>query len=123
MLLLFAIIDKLHAVFKESRSYQPRGSGGGSAAGGSAAGGGKASAAADADESGGGSGSDEWVGAMRERLQKHDQSVLTELVQTLRDYEEELLPAADATEVFDVLGVLGDVLGEASSADAWLGLA
>ena len=42
--------------------------------------------------------------------------------QTLRDFEEELLVAGDATEIFDVIGVLPEVLGEAPSAEAWLGL-
>ena len=41
----------------------------------------------------------------------------------LRDFEDEMLPAADATELFDVLGWLGDVLADSPSADAWLGLA
>ena len=59
---------------------------------------------------------------MRERLQRHDQMVLKELVQALRDFEEELLVAADATELFDAAGVLADVLAESASADAWLGL-
>ena len=96
MLLLFAMVDKLHAVFKEPRPYHPR------------------SASGDGDE---------WVPLMRERLQKYDQGVLKELTQLLRDFEDELLPAGDATEVFDVLGVLSEVLNEAPSADAWLGLA
>ena len=125
MLLLFAMVDKLHAVFKEPRPYHPR------------------SASGDGDE---------WIPMMRERLQKYDQGVLKELTQLLRDFEvrplafrprplpwtrprhaepscatvppqDELLPAGDATEVFDVLGVLSEVLNEAPSADAWLGLA
>jgi len=99
MLLLFALIDKLHGAFKEKRPFHKR-----------------------SGDSSGADG-DEWVSVMRERLQKHDQAVLKELSQLLRDFEEELLPAADATEFFDVLGILGDVLNEAPSADAWLQLA
>ena len=59
---------------------------------------------------------------MRERLQKHDQAVLKELADLLSTFEEELLPAGDATEIFDVLDLLGAVLAEAPSADAWLEL-
>ena len=39
-----------------------------------------------------------------------------------QEFESELLVAADATELLDVLGLLGDVLREAASADEWLGL-
>ena len=57
-----------------------------------------------------------------ERLQSHDQPLLKELTTVLADFEEELLPAADATEMLDVMGWLGDVLSESADADTWLGL-
>ena len=97
MLLLFALLDKLQDILKGPRSYQPSGGGGGGAGGG--------------DEAAG----ESWVALMRERLQRHDQMVLKELVQALRDFEEELLVAADATELFDAAGVLADVLAEPTS--------
>ena len=100
-LLLFAVVDKLHSILKEARAFHPRSDASGAAP----------------------EGADEWVGLMRERLQRHDQSVLKELTAMLREYEEDLLPAADATEVLDVLGVLAEVLRDAPSADTWLGLA
>ena len=96
-------------MFKDKRPYHdPQKSGG------------AGSGSADASSGGGG---DEWVAGTRERLLKHDQDVLKELTSLLSEFEDELLPSADAAEVLDVLGLLGDVPSGAASADAYLGLA
>ena len=98
VLLLFALVDKLQSALKDPRKYHTP---------------------APPHEDG----ADAWLALFKARLRAHDQGLLKELVSVLGEFEEELLVAADGTEIFDVLGLLGDVLAEAPSVDAWLGLA
>ena len=117
MLLLFALVDKLQSALKAPRKYQPASSSSSAAS----------SAAASAATGGGSSGaastsSDEWLARMKVRLQRYDQPLLKELTTVLGDFEDELLPAADATELLDAMGWLGDVMGESPDANTWLAL-
>ena len=77
VLLFFALIDRVQSFFKPESA--------------------KSADGADADG---------WVAVMHERLRKQDQSLLGQLTQLVREYEEELLPAESASEIFDILGVL-----------------
>ena len=95
VLLYFALINQLQSILKDPRPFH--------------------TPSTSAGES-----SDACIPAMRERLQKHDQVVLKELLEMLSAFEEEMLPAGDAMEMFDALELLGPVLSEATSADAWL---
>ena len=63
-----------------------------------------------------------WLARMKVRLQRYDQPLLKELTTVLGDFEDELLPAADATELLDTMGWLGDVMGESPDANTWLAL-
>ena len=74
------------------------------------------------EEGGEGRGGEEWVRAMRHRLRMHTQPVLKEMEGTvLREFEEEMVVAADADELMDAMGVLGEVLdGGAKSGEEWL---
>ena len=99
VLLFFGMVERLQAILKAT--------GGG--------GGGGGGAAEEADKESG------WVAAMRTRLRTNDQAVLKELVALLREYEEEMLPAGDAMEMFDALGLLVPVLAENGSVEKWLG--
>ena len=65
MLLLFGLLDKLHSAFKDNRPYHPPAPSAGTTDAGTTATG------------------EEWVGVMRERLMRHDQHVLKELVQVM----------------------------------------
>ena len=60
------------------------------------------------------------VATMRERLRMHDQQVLKELAQLVRDFEEEMLVIGDFGEFADVAEILQEVLQMAPSADAFL---
>ena len=60
------------------------------------------------------------VATMRERLRMHDQQVLKEVAQLVRDFEEEMLAIGDFGEFSDVAEILQEVLQMAPSADAFL---
>ena len=100
MLLLFALVDRLQAALKAPRDYH----------------------AGHTKVSSSEGGTDESVARVKERLQRYDQPLLKELVAILNDFEEELLPAADATELLDAMGWLSDVLGESPDANTFLSL-
>jgi hypothetical protein len=97
-LIFFALVDRLQSILKEPRPWQP-------------------AADSDAASTGGEAAAGAWVAAMRERLRRHDQAVLSELSSLLCSYQEELLPLANFDEALDVLGMLGQAL-EAGAASA-----
>jgi len=92
----FALVDRLHDILKGKRSWQP------------------------SDESDISAEEDRWVVVMRERLRQHDQCVLKECNDLLRDYEDELLHISNFQEYVDILGLLPEVLQAAGSCDAFL---
>ena len=125
-LLFFALVDRLHSILKPPAASLAEAAdggtptsaaadeGGGAAGGGGGGGGGVGSPAAERPTGG-------WVAAMRTKMQTQDQAVLKEMAGLLGLFEEELLPAADASEVFDVLGLLGLVADAGGNANALLG--
>ena len=112
MLLLVALMDRLHSALKDKRPYH-------TASADDAA---SASAATAPGSGGGADPPPEWVGVMKTRINKYDQNLLKELSTILSDFEDELLPCGDAAEVLDVMGVLPEVLAESTDANTWLGL-
>uniref|UniRef100_A0A7S3AUZ1 E3 ubiquitin ligase UBR4 C-terminal domain-containing protein n=1 Tax=Haptolina ericina TaxID=156174 RepID=A0A7S3AUZ1_9EUKA len=99
MLCFFALIERLQAILKGPRSWQPA-----------------TSAKSVANE-------EQWVADMRERIRHCDQQVLKELGLLLREYEDEILQMNDFQEFFDVLGVLQQVLQQAESSEAFVSTA
>ena len=123
MLLLVGLIDRLQAALKKPRKWHPQSSAGGSGGGGGD-GGGDGGSEGDAVAASGEQGAPPtWVAPMRERLRRHDQLLLKELVSdVLSDFEQELLTAGDAAEMFDCMGILPEVLQQTADVDTWLGL-
>jgi len=63
-----------------------------------------------------------WVAAMKSKLQSNEQTLLKSMSEMLSTYEDELLQAGDANEVFDILGMMGSVMDAGGNASTLLGV-